>query len=347
MQSPGIIFRGRKNIFTPLIKALAPAVALLVLIEVTGCKKPSPPQYLLRYQFQPGELLQYDISLRGEGTVTMQAVGSKPDQDKLVLPVQIEGSYLLEAAVQSLSPEGAASIAVSYKDFNLTMINRVRDREMTTILTDRTMRTEEGDVLSREITADTEGFPLSGIEGKIFTFEIDPRGRIISAQLPPDPSRAFPYLKFDGVMERIQPEFPETAIPVGAGWSREVKIPNPGAGTTWDRGETWTIRLDSAFRGFKGEGERIALIDFVGRYEQGSVSEEGGKSGVKWSSHLLTGTVEFDIKDGVVINSRSRLEQSLVVLLAIERVVPGKNLQARVKDTTEITVTLNPASRRR
>ncbi|MFH1037426.1 MAG: hypothetical protein V1789_01985 [PVC group bacterium] len=349
MSSIGIIpDRGRGAVPRP-VKAAFTAGVLLILLGAAGCQKPTPPGYLLRYHFQPGDILQYDVYLTGEGTVTMEEVGSKKEGDRLVLPVRIQGSYLLEAAVESVSPEGTAAISVSYKDFHLTMTNRVRDRESTIILTDRSLRTVEGETVKKEITADDEDFPLRGISGETFTVEVDPRGRIIAARVPPSPGRRFPYLKFDNLWERIQPEFPETEVPVGAGWSREVEIPAPGAGSPWDRGETWAVKLDSTFRGFQGKEEKIALIDFTGRYEQESLPEEGGRplSGVKRSTHLLTGTVEFDIKDGLVLSSRSRLKQGLDLLMVLEQVIPGKNLQARIDDATEITVTLRATSRRR
>ncbi len=325
-----------------IYKKVLLAGILLIFLVPAGYKKPPPPVYLFHYNFQPGELLRYDIFLKGEGEVTLTTSSLKREPEKLVLPVQFRGRLLQGVKVDSVTAEGAAELSVSYTDFDCTITNQVRDRETTISLTDRIMRVEEAGTVKREIMAGESEFPLNDIVGSAFTMEIDRRGKILTAHLPPTPGRAFPYMKFEGLLERIQPEFPEAEIPVGTTWSREVQVTAPGGGKPWDRGEPWTIKLDSTFRGFKDRDERIALIDLSGRFEQeaGPEEEESNRSGLKRSSHALTGTVEFDIKAGRVLASQSRLKQELDILMAIERVVKGKNIQVHIDDTMEITVLL-------
>ena len=339
--SKGIIKRPDKRV-RRVTRGIILAEILLILLVLVGCKKPPPPVYLFRYNFQPGEFLRYDVSLKGEGEVTLTTSSSKKEPEKMVLPVQFRGRLLLGVKVDSVTSAGDAGLSVSYTDFDCTIINQVRDRQTTISLTDRIMRVEEAGTVKREIMAGESDFPLNGIVGSAFTMEIDRRGKMLNAHLPPAPGRAFPYMKFDGFLERIQPEFPEVKIPVGTSWSREVQVTAPGVGKPWDRGETWTIKLDSTFRGFKDRDERIALIDLSGRFEQeaGPEEEESHRSGVKRSSHILTGTVEFDIKAGRVLASQSSLKQELDILMAIERVVKGKNIQVHIDDTMEITVRL-------
>jgi len=160
-------------------------VLLFLLLVPAGCRKPEPKVYLFRYHFQPGELLRYDVSLQGEGEVTMVTSSSKKDPRNLVLPVRFQGNLLLEAKVDNVSPAGDAELVVSYKDFHLTVTNQVRDRVITITITDRLMRIMEGESVREEIAAGEDDFPLAGIGGEKFSVEIDRRGKIIKAQSPP------------------------------------------------------------------------------------------------------------------------------------------------------------------
>ncbi|MDP8275836.1 MAG: hypothetical protein RAO92_05475, partial [Candidatus Euphemobacter frigidus] len=278
----------------------------------------------------------------GEGEVTMVTSSSKKDPRNLVLPVRFQGNLLLEAKVDNVSPAGDAELVVSYKDFHLTVTNQVRDRVITITITDRLMRIMEGESVREEIAAGEDDFPLAGIGGEKFSVEIDRRGKIIKAQSPPPPSRSFPYMNFSDLLERIQPEFPKAELPVGASWSREVEVTVPGLGRPWDKGETWKLKLNSTFRGFKGSRERFAIIDLSGQFEQ---KPEPGEeidrhAGLQSSFHALTGSFEFDIKNGRVLASHSRLKQELDILMAIDRVIKGKEIRVRIDDTMDITTRL-------
>jgi hypothetical protein len=318
-------------------------VTLLLLLLPVGCKKTPPAEYQFRYRFQPGEILKYDASIDGKGEVTLFSSTQKKDAEEITLPVDFKGSFLLEAVIDSVSPAGTAELVISYKDFNCRITNRVRDRETTMLLTDRMMRVEERGEIKKELKAGDSGFPLNGIVGSLFELEVDSQGKIIRAQVPPDPGSSFPYMKLDNLFDQIQPEFPLAAIPVGTSWSREVTVSPPESGRPWNRGQTWTIKLNSTFRGFKAGDERIALIDLSGNFKQSISPEEkeDQTSGLKRSSHTLSGTIEFDLKRGIVLSSRSVLEQELDILMLVEQIASGNKIKVHIKDSTAITVKLN------
>jgi hypothetical protein len=325
-----------------VLKGVVSAVILFLLLLPTGCKKPPPAEYLFRYRFQPDEILNYKVTMDGKGEVTLTTVSRKKEEEEITLPVDFKGRFLLEAVIDSVSSTGTAEISLSYKDFSCMITNRVRDRETTMLLTDRLMRVEESGRIKKELKAGESGFPLNGIVGSSFEIEVDSRGKLIQAQVPPDPGKDFPYMKLDNLLDQIQPEFPLAAIPVGATWSREVKVSPPESGRPWNRGQFWTIKLESTFRGFKDGGERVAIIDLSGNFRQ-SINPEASKaqlSGLKQSSHTLTGTIEFDLKKGLVLSSQSTLEQELDILMAIEQIAAGNKIKVHINDTTAITVKL-------
>jgi len=320
--------------------AIASAGVILLLLLPAGCgKKSPPPEVLFRYQFRPAEEFTYEISLLGEGEATMTMGKEDGEKEEVVLPVRMEGSYLMEIRVGAVSPEGVADLFLAYRDFDLTAVSRVRDREMAVRLDDGGMVISEGDRVIKETGAGESDFPLRGITGEEFEIRIDNRGTILSARLPAGPERLFPGLRFDAFLERMQPEFPREALPPGASWSRVIEVPGPGQGRPWDRGEKWSVELVSTFRGYEGRDEKTALIDFSGDYRQEAPAEVAG-SGPRGSSHRLEGTTRFDLPGGRVLSSRSVLRQSLDVRIEFDQVLRGEKIDLRVEDTVEVTVQL-------
>jgi len=333
--------RTRRRIYK-VLKGGVLAVTFILLILPTGCEELPPAEYLFRYRFQADEILNYNATMDGRGEVTLTTSSRKKEVEEITLPVEFKGRFSLEAVIDSVSSTGTAGISVSYKDFSCMITNRVRDRETTMLLTDQMMRIEESGRIKKELKAGESGFPLNGIVGSSFEIEVDSRGKLIQAQVPPDPGKDFPYMKLDNLLDQIQPEFPLAPIPVGTSWSREVKVSPPESGRPWNRGQFWTIKLDSTFRGFKEGGDRIAIIDLSGNFKQ-SVNPEDSKaqlSGLKQSSHTLTGTIDFDLEKGVVLSSHTALEQELDILMAIEQIAKGSKIKVHIKDSTSIKVKL-------
>ena len=332
----------RRSVYQVLKSGVSAATLLLLLLPV-GCKELPPAEYQFRYRFQPGETLKYDVSIDGNGEVTLFSSTQAKKAEEITLPVNFKGTFLLEAVIDRVSPAGTAGLGISYKDFNCRITNRVRDREITMLLTDQMMRVEERGEIRKELKDGDSGFPLNGIVGSSFELEVDSQGKIIRAEVPPDPGSAFPYMKLDNVFDQIQPEFPLAAIPIGTSWSREVKVSPPESGRPWNRGQTWTIKLNSTFRGFKKGKNQIALIDLSGNIKQSISPEEkeDQSSGLKRSSHKLSGTIEFDLKRGIVLSSRSVLEQELDIMMLIEQIPSGNKIKVHIKDSTAITVQLN------
>jgi len=326
-----------------VLKSGVSAATLLILLLPVGCKEPPPAEYQFRYRFQTGKTLKYDVSIDGKGEVTLFSSTRAEKAEEITLPVDFKGSFMLEAMIDTVSPSGTAVLGISYKDFICRVTSSVRDRETTISLTDRMMRVEERGEIKKELKSGDSGFPLNGIVGSTFEMELDSRGKIIRAQVPPDPGSSFPYMKLDNIFDQIQPEFPLAPIPIGTSWSREVKVSPPESGRPWNRGQTWTIKLNSTFRGFKKGSNQIALIDLSGNIKQSISPEEkeDQSSGLKRSSHKLSGTIEFDLKKGIVLLSRSVLEQELDIMMLIEQIPGGNKIKVHIKDSTAITVKLN------
>jgi hypothetical protein len=304
-------------------------LVILLLFFSSGCDRTPPETFLFRYQFQPGEELIYEVSLRGEGEVTMTTGAEDDEPDRIVLPVRLEGSYLMGFRVEEVSPDGAAELAISYRDFDLATVSRIHDREMSVRLSDRGLVISEGDRVIKEVEAGEADFPLRDVIGEEFVFRVDSRGTILAARVPAAPDRLFPALRFDSFLERMQPEFPREPVPLGATWSRTTQ------------GEKWSVQLDATFRGFADRGQKTALLDFAGSFRQEDPEEGmGGGSGLKGSYHHLSGTTRFDLAEGRVISSSSTLRQNLAVQIGLAQVLRGRKIDIRVEDTVEVSVQL-------
>lgn len=271
----------------------------------------------------------------------MTMAGGEGEEERISLPVRLEGSYLMEIQVESVFPEGGAELALRYRDFDLTTVSTVRDREMTVLLSDRGLMISEGDRVLKKTEPGEDGFPLRGVIGEKFEFRVDNRGTIIDARVPPAPDSLFSALDFTSFLERMQPEFPREPVPAGASWSRTIEVPGPGLGRPWDRGERWSVQFDSTFRDLTGSGGQVARIDFAGDFRQAPPAPEAeDRSGMRGSSHNLSGTYEFDRAAGRVLASRSILRQVLDSRIDLDQVLRGRKIDIRVNDTLEVAVRL-------
>ncbi len=320
----------------PAGRGIVPLIFLLLF--PAGCGR-KPPEVLFRYRFQPGEEYVYRVTLRGEGEVTMVMGAGAEDENRTVFPVRLEGGYLMVLRVREVSPQGEARIALSYREFDLATTSVIQEREMSVRLTDDRVLVSEGDRVIQETRAGDGEFPLRGVIGEEFELRVDERGTIREARVPAPPEKLFPALRFESFLERMQPEFPGDPVPIGSTWSRTIAIPGPGIQRHWDQGERWEVRLDSTFRGFAEPGEETAVIDYTGSFEQSKPEEEPG-SGLRGSSHHLSGTTRFDLSRGRMISGSSTLRQSLEIRMPFEQVLRGRNMDFRVEDTVEVSVQL-------
>lgn len=335
------------------LKRGATIALVLSFLLLNGCKKPpqpsavpppSPPPaaYLFRYKFQPGEVVKYEVSINGEGEVTLRSISRKEASEEIRLPINFHGKLLMNTRIESVSPDGIGEISVLYKNFDCGVTTMIRDRETIMVLNDRKMEVRATGESKKELEFGDEGFPLNGIVDESFKMQVDTRGEIIQAQLPPDPGRAFPYIKISNLMEQIQPEFPPEAITVGTDWTKQLRVEPPDSGRPWNRGETWTITLHSTFRGLKEDDKRIAIIDLSGTYKQSLApkNEAEDASGLRGSSHELNGTVEFDMEKGLVLSSYTRLKQELDIVMTMDQIAKGSQVRAHIKDSISVMAKL-------
>ncbi|KQC14463.1 MAG: hypothetical protein APR56_03710 [Methanosaeta sp. SDB] len=314
---------------------------LILICLPAGCRRPPPETVLLRYKFRPGEEITYEVALRGEGEVTMTYGREDAEEDRIGLPVRLEGSYLMRFRVDQVFPDGEAKLLLSYRDFDLTTVSAVHNREISVHLTDRKLLVSEAGRVTREVAGEDDDFPLRGVVGEEFEFQVNSRGTILMARVPEAPERLFPSLQFDSFLERMQPEFPLQPVPLGTSWSRTLEIPGPGIDRDWDQGEEWSIQLETTLRDRSGPQREIALLDTTGSFRQEISDEEReGRAGLLASSHQLSGTTRFDLPAGRVISSTSRLEQKLDIRIGLEKFLPGRNIDLRVDATVEVTVRL-------
>lgn len=314
----------------------------ILLFGGSSCQRKEPPVYLFRYHHQPGDILRYDISLKGKGEIKLATAYPGQPAQEMVIPVQIKGKLVLQAAAKNVSENGIAELNLVYKDFDFEITNQLGERELKIILNDERMQTTEGGKVLKEVRQGEDGFPLNDLLKKTFTVEVDERGRITRVEAPPDPNRSFPYLNFKDLWEQIQPEFPAQTVRIGEGWTKEVELTMPGLGRPWDKGESWEMELNWTFRGFEGGDEQVALIDLSGQLEQKweEEDEEESSSGVKSSLHKLRSEVGFDLKEGKVLFSHSSLEQEFNIRMDINRIAKEKSLDVHITFIMDIDAKL-------
>lgn len=315
---------------------------VLIFTALPSCRR-KKTDYLLRYRYRPGEVLRYDISLKGEGLVKVATDSFEKSLEEMEFPVLISGDLLLESTVKSVSERNVAELTLAYQDLDFKITNRMKDRELVFVLNDRQMEMKEGDRVLNVEEFGGPGYPLNGIVGGVFTVEVDGRGGVTRLEGPPGFTRSFPYLDFTGVLEQLQPDFPEETVRVGESWSRSVDVSVPGLGMPWDKGESWKMELLSQFRGFEeGQEGKVALIGYRGTLDQKKAEGEPADSpfDVTRAKHKLTGEFGFDLQSGQVLFNRTSLDQEMDIRVESDKAGRHGKLDVQVTFQAEVNVEL-------
>ena len=313
-----------------------------LFLLLPSCRR-KESDYLMRYRYRPGEILRYGISLQGEGLVKIATITDEEAPKETKFPVLINGVLLLEASVRSVSDRNVAVLALAYKDLDFKITNRIQDREINFVLNDRQMVMRQGDKVLNVAARGTFGYPLNGIVGNTFTVEIDDRGEITRLEGPGGFTRSFPYLDFTGLLDQVQPDFPEAAVRVGESWRREVDVSVPGLGMPWDKTKSWKMQLLSRFRGFADDKEgEVALVDLTGKLDQeaGKAAGSGSAIDVERANHKIDGEFGFDLQAGKVLFSRTSLEQELDIRVESDKEERHGELDVHVTFQVEIKIKL-------
>ncbi len=311
---------------------------VLIFTPLPSCRR-KKTDYLLRYRYRPGKVLRYDISLKGEGLVKVATESFEESLEEMEFPVLIAGDLILETTVKNVSERNVAELALAYQDLDFKITNRMKDRELVFVLNDRQMEMKEGDRVLNVEEFGGPGYPLNGIVGGVFTVEVDERGGVTRLEGPPGFTRSFPYLDFTGVLEQLQPDFPEEAIQVGESWSRDVDVSVPGLGMPWDKGVSWKMELLSQFRGFAEEKDgEVALIDYRGTLDQKKPADEPADSPfeVERAQHKLTGEFGFDLQSGQVLFNRISLDQEMDIRMGSDKTGRHGELNVHVNFQAEV-----------
>lgn len=302
-------------------RLLITAGAVLLAAGLSSCRRP-PQEHLLRYRFQPGDVLRYSISINGHGQARMSSPPGSKREEEISLPVEMTGAMTLTMAVKSLSEDGVAELELHYQDINLVLENRVRDRKIKIVLNEGGMETWDRGKLIKEVKKGDKDFPLRDILATGFQLQVDPRGRILKSDLPDHISSNFPHLNLKEMVQQFQPVLPADKVVVGQQWRTAAEVTMPELAQPWDRGERWKMILTSTLK--RVDNRTLALIVGKGQLRQkwtGPEEKKRDQDGMKSFDQEMTQEVGFDLSAGRLVFARMTLKQKFTFFMLVDKLI--------------------------
>ncbi len=301
-------------------------IGIIGILAVLSSDRIEKTAWRLRYRYPRRHPLIYRIRLDGEGEIDLGSGKTEGDIDGLIFPVIARGGFDLK--ITAADAEGSlTALKISPENFNFELVNSLRGEEITLLLRDQFLEIRRGSDLLKKISAGQAGFPLNDIVGARFDMTVDDRGKVIRAKFPPPPP-GWPYLKFDGLLEKLRPEFPEDTVRKGESWTRALEVIMPAAGRLEHGDDAWKLEMKYTFRGLKNMIGQIAEIEVEGRASR--TVRPGGKDspadGSRSFQQDISGRIDFDLERGVVVLARISLSQRVNSRLSIDEWESGKSV---------------------
>jgi hypothetical protein len=183
-------------------------IAVLVVAGLMPSVAGHTQSVRLRYYYQPGEELRYEVKLNGNGTINAPILGRND-------PMDMTGRMIYSQKVQSVDAQGNATVQMTVQDWNVNATWGLDVLPVALNLPPLTMKvTPSGKVLSTEVgrAAPGTGADLSGWVG--------------NEALGMDPT--FDFAKFFGATRNIG--FPLTPVSVGESWEDRTTVALPDGG---------------------------------------------------------------------------------------------------------------------
>ncbi|GEM_PF-4034967 len=190
-------------------------VALTVLVAACGAWAQDDERVLLRYQWNAGEDIVWDVTAEATGTVITRDLKKDPVEETTV-PVWTRVMMPITLSVESVDGEGNGTIA--YKLGQMQMDVQAEGRQMYMVF----------DPETGKMTADGEEVPLpegmDAMMGTSFRMVMSPRGQLLEMELP-EAMEAFMagaganMMQWMRMSQQWSATFPEEPVGVDHVWS--------------------------------------------------------------------------------------------------------------------------------
>ncbi len=285
------------------------SVAVVILLGIGVAASAQSVQ--LRYKFRQGERLRYDVTLKGNGTISSPTLGQSD-------PFEMSGSLRYVTEVQKVDAAGSAILHTVVEDSSINATVGGQAVPLTLNLPAITTKlTATGKILNCTVAAPmSQQLPaLGGLSGAGAATE------------------AFDFTKFFGATQNIG--FPSRPVSPGTQWSDSVNI------TTAD-GAKLQIKSNSKLLGFTTyQGRRCAKIRTT---FTAPLSMQMAQLGIPFAltgSEQGTMTTYFALAEGRMIGSVGKVTTDITMSTGLGGIGAGQqSASASIRSQTDVRVNL-------
>jgi len=187
-------------------------------------------QVTLAYKFRTGEIVYYDMTMDGEGTMEMSGMPNAPG----TIPIEIVINMILRHKVAGVAPDGTATCAVQIK--KMTVEQKVMGQNIKMVISEK----------GTKITLNGQPMPGGGggmpnfedmpMFGKPLIVKMRPTGEVVKVEGLETgelgkmlKGMGFDWSQFSQMFMTGSAAFPAHPVSVGETWEQRAKLPLPTA----------------------------------------------------------------------------------------------------------------------
>jgi hypothetical protein len=244
------------------------SIGLLALLSVAVVAQseipPVPAMIVLEYKFQPGEVLSYQFSGGGKGTMQVSGLDTSFNTDMVTngtMPLTLDLLGYITMSTKQVYPDRSAELDLTFDNF-VEKINMMNQKIALKISKGKVQMEMNG---QQTFASDSNSsYPFFG---KPISYKMSKSGKIEEfsgfewmKQMMPSLANS---MDFNQVLKQMQPVFPEHPIKIGDSWASTTKFNLSQA-----KKELANFVINSRYIGNeKVNGKRCAVIQYTGTFD--------------------------------------------------------------------------------
>jgi hypothetical protein len=294
-------------------------IAMALLAMLAGLAAADDGVRLL-YKFEPGQTLEYEMTIAGSGVTTVTPEGA--EEPAQTVPMEMDGVMTMTQQVVQMYEDDSAllEIVVNGLEMDMTVDEGGGPQKMHMKFTpDKLIVT--GPQGTQEISLSEEGMQATPI-GAPMQMRMSPRGELLAVSFQGmEQLSAMTGMDLSQMLKPAETPFPDRELSPGESWAYELDFPSPA------KGEKIEMAMQATLQRVEGEdATRVATVVIEGDIDLSGMAIEapagGASPGEKLSfdtlEETLSGEFAFDVSGGVMTQAAYDLD----VTTAMK--VPGK-----------------------
>lgn len=255
----------------------------------------------LLYKFEPGQTLEYELTLSGSGVTTVTPEGAEEPQQ--TVPMEMSGVMAMTQQVMHMYDDGSALLDIAIKSLEMDMtVREAGEPQKINMKFTPDKLILSGPEGTQELSLSEAGLATTPV-GRPMRMRMSPRGEISAFSSEGlEQLASMTGMDLSEMMKPGETPFPDRALSPGDAWTYQMEIPSPA------EDEKIEIEMEARLESLQGDGpDRLAVVSIEGDVDLSGMTMEapGGAPSAQQLrfdtlTERLSGEFTFDVQRGLI-----------------------------------------------